>query len=516
MSVCAYVLCACTSFNFFLLVLSISTVQFIFFAEASTAFTIESKSWLYQGHSIAYEEAKRIDIKNIHINDDDDDDRPSSSSSRSYTYGHDHSPIVLLNGFGVGSFHQHRLMPNLVSVHPNPSSNDDSYDNSNDTKEEVRIVYGIDYLGQGKSWPIECQDGNSKSEQGLTYSIDTWADQIIQFIEQVVIPNQYHYNNQKKNHSDDLSIDDDSTTHKQTKIHLIGNSVGGHLAVLIAKLRPDLIESICLLNATPVWGLNLPGWDGKLPPPLLPRKIGRYLFDMIRNLDTIDKYLENAYSNRMAFDNNDNNGGDVLMRQIRSCTEGEGGHAAFASILWSSPASFVETSSSTTSGSGERNNNKLSFYCALEELEVDVLLIFGKDDPWCTPAFAKRMYQSLAKRKQKHQHVQRYIELENVGHCPNHEAPQIVGHIATRWTSSKRNQRHKDCLVLLDPSDSDLDTDLDTDIAIDDEGKNGNNKNDRHEQPLVMKEPWGDIIAHEIKDEDVKLTLIEKIITSMV
>ena len=28
------------------------------------------------------------------------------------------------------------------------------------------------------------------------------------------------------------------------------------------------------------------------------------------------------------------------MKQIRACTEGPGGHAAFASILWSPPASI--------------------------------------------------------------------------------------------------------------------------------------------------------------------------------
>ena len=114
------------------------------------------------------------------------------------------------------------------------------------------------------------------------------------------------------------------------KVHLIGNSVGGHLSAILAAKRPDLIESICLLNATPVWGLNLPGWDGVLPPPFLPRKIGRYLFDRIRDLNTLEKYLVAAYYYRDAFDKK-------LIGDIRGCTEGKGGHAAFASIMWSPP-----------------------------------------------------------------------------------------------------------------------------------------------------------------------------------
>ena len=58
-----------------------------------------------------------------------------------------------------------------------------------------------------------------------------------------------------------------------------------------------------------MWGLNLPGWSGHLPPPFIPRKIGRYLFDRIRDLNTIERYLENAYSNRSAFE-------DELVRNI--------------------------------------------------------------------------------------------------------------------------------------------------------------------------------------------------------
>ena len=56
------------------------------------------------------------------------------------------------------------------------------------------------------------------------------------------------------------------------------------------------------MNATPVWGLNLPGWDGKLPAPPLPKIVGRKLFDTIRDDDTIEWYLNEAYVHREAFD----------------------------------------------------------------------------------------------------------------------------------------------------------------------------------------------------------------------
>ena len=66
-------------------------------------------------------------------------------------------PILLLNGFGVGSFHQHRLIPEILPQQ----------------QQQQQTIYAIDYLGQGRSWPIDCDDGNSENEKGLIYSADT-------------------------------------------------------------------------------------------------------------------------------------------------------------------------------------------------------------------------------------------------------------------------------------------------------------------------------------------------------
>ena len=113
--------------------------------------------------------------------------------------------------------------------------------------------------------------------------ISRWIEQLITFIEEVIIPE--HQLSDKP----------------PVKVHIIGNSVGGHLAAHLANRRPDLVESVCLLNPTPVWGLNLPGWSGHLPAPAIPKRVGRFLFDQIRDLGTIEKYLENAYARKEAF-----------------------------------------------------------------------------------------------------------------------------------------------------------------------------------------------------------------------
>ena len=354
------------------------------------ASSIESKGWDFRGHFVGYEVANEEALSD--------------------------EPILLLNGFGVGSFHQHRLIPEILSC------------------DEKRVIYGMDYLGQGRSWPVDCDDGNSESERGLIYSADLWVEQIISFLEQVV--------------------------RSKGKIHLVGNSVGGHLAAVVASRRPDLVASLSLLNPTPVWGLNLPGWSGKLPPPAIPRKIGRILFDLIRDLGTIEKYLETAYANRGAF-------GSDLMDQIRACTEGKGGHAAFSSILWSPPASY--------------QGNAKNFYQVLSQVQCDVLLLFGQDDPWCKPAFAKRMIQSLTERAASSACC-RYLQLSNVGHCPNHEAPKAVGKTVAAWIGAT----NRSTIPLVD--------------------------GDRE----VFHEEWAAIELRELGADEIKVTLVDKLAVAFV
>ena len=354
--------------NVFLLLCSCLSVL-----EGSQSFVIQPNFWDYKGHDIGFEVSRRVTA--------------STTNETGYSFDNrdkEEDPVLLLNGFGVGSFHQHRLIPRLFD--------DESVDS--------RIVYCVDYLGQGRSWPRDCEDGNSENEKGLIYSAETWIDQIVQFIEEIILPD-----------------------HPGSKIHLVGNSVGGHLAAYVAARRPDLIQSICLLNPTPVWGLNLPGWSGHLPAPKVPKAIGRYLFDRIRDLNTIDKYLENAYSRRGAFD-------EELKHQIRGCTLGTGGHAAFASILWSPPLKF--------SDDGDFQN-------CLSRVQCDVLLMFGKDDPWCKPAFAKKMLGALDKREPSKVH--RYLEVENCGHCPNHEAPSAVAQAVNSWVEAADGSKSSLSLV---------------------------------------------------------------------
>ena len=78
----------------------------------SRSYVIQQGTWKFRGHPIAYEMAKSVKTDQEHK---------------------DPTPVLLLNGFGVGSFHQHRMIHEMLSNNEYPD----------------RPIYCIDYLGQG-------------------------------------------------------------------------------------------------------------------------------------------------------------------------------------------------------------------------------------------------------------------------------------------------------------------------------------------------------------------------------
>ena len=105
----------------------------------------------------------------------------------------------------------------------------------------------------------------------------------------------------------------------------------------------------------------------------------------------------------------------------------------------------------------------------------------------CTPSFAKRMHSILAEREGAisgtfNSPTQRYIELANAAHCPNHEAPNAVSDIVTKWCSTTQRNSQELCLV------------------------------QDHNQ--TYKEDWGLISSREVSD--TALTLMERLVTKLV
>ncbi|GMI34137.1 hypothetical protein TeGR_g12197 [Tetraparma gracilis] len=270
-------------------------------------------------------------------------------------------PLLLLNGFGVGSFHQERLSSSLLSLFDRCPFSE---------------IFLLDYVGQGGSWPASEGD-----YAGTTLSAEFWAAQVAHFLEAVV----------------------------RRPCVLAGNSIGGHLAAIVAAERPGLVSDVVLFNATPVWrgafrGL---GWGAALPAPPIPRFLGKVLYDLIRSPSVIARFLDECYCDPAAHLS------DSLGEKIRAVTvENRGGPAAFSSILFSPP-------------------HPTPFNAHLSRLSAaSVLGIYGAEDPWVDERFARRAFAVLALNPKVGRRS--LVMLDGAGHCPNHEAPGAVAEVLAR------------------------------------------------------------------------------------
>lgn len=67
-----------------------------------------------------------------------------------------------------------------------------------------------------------------KTFKGLCYSVETWKNQILYFVTDII----------------------------KEPVHFAGNSLGGYLSVYAASEMPSFAKSVTLLNATPFWAFN--------------------------------------------------------------------------------------------------------------------------------------------------------------------------------------------------------------------------------------------------------------------
>ncbi|KAK8463680.1 hypothetical protein PHAVU_011G013400 [Phaseolus vulgaris] len=235
------------------------------------------------------------------------------------------SPHVLfLPGFGVGSFHYEKQLRDL----------------GRDTR-----VWALDFLGQGLSLPFEdptthcnkegaTSNGNASSwgfgdetepwATNLVYSIDLWQDQVRYFVEEVI----------------------------GEPVYIVGNSLGGYVALYFAARNPHLVKGVTLLNATPFWGFlpnpiknprlaKLFPWAGTFPLPTTVRRLTELVWEKIRDPASISEVLNQVYADHST-------NVDSLISHIIDTTQHPAAAAAFASIMCAPQAelSFNESLSS--------------------------------------------------------------------------------------------------------------------------------------------------------------------------
>jgi hypothetical protein len=64
----------------------------------------------------------------------------------------------------------------------------------------------------------------------------------------------------------------------------------------------------------------------------------------------------------------------------------------------------------------------------LRKEKVPLCLIYGREDPWVVPFWGQQVKQHVPDAV--------YYELSPVGHCPHHEAPEVVNFLLRKWVQS--------------------------------------------------------------------------------
>lgn len=316
------------------------------------------------------------------------------------------SPAVLfLPGFGVGSFHYEKQLKDLGR--------------------EFR-VWAMDFVGQGMSLPFEDPTPQSK-EMGiskennvmwgfgdetepwaneLVYSIDLWQDQVRHFIEQVI----------------------------GEPVYIVGNSLGGFVALYFAACNPQLVKGVTLLNATPFWGF-LPNpirsprlakifpWAGTFPLPPHVRKITEFIWQKISDPETIGDILKQVYVDHST--NVDN-----VFSRILDITQHPAAAASFASIM--------------CAPQGQLSFGEALSRCKMENLPI--CLMYGKEDPWVRPIWGLQVKHQVPDAA--------YYEISPAGHCPHDEVPEVVNYLLRGWIKNLESKGSVSLPLLDDPENT--------------------------------------------------------------
>lgn len=265
-------------------------------------------------------------------------------------------PVLLVHGFGASVAHWRRNIGVLS---------------------ESYTVYAIDLLGFGAS----------DKPPGFSYTMETWAELLLDFLEEVV----------------------------RRPTVLVGNSVGSLACVIAAsESSREAVRGLVLLNCA--GGMNnkaiVDDWRIKLLLPLLwlidfllkQRPIASALFNRVKNRDNLKDILLSVYGNKDAVD-------DELVEIIRGPADTEGALDAFVSTV-----------------TGPPGPSPIALMPRLADLPV--LVLWGDRDPF-TPIDGP-VGKFFSKLPSELPNVTLYM-LEGVGHCPHDDRPDLVHDRLLPW-----------------------------------------------------------------------------------
>ncbi len=235
-------------------------------------------------------------------------------------------------------------------------------------------VYALDLIGFGRS---------AKPAPGLEidYCFETWAEQILTFCQEVV----------------------------GSPAVLVGNSIGCIAALQATVQNPAMVRGVIMINcslrmlherkraALPWVQRTFSPWFQKV---LALRPIGHFFFHRLARAKTIRQILNQAYVRKAAIT-------DELVQLLLQPALEPGAADVFLAFIQYSHGPLAEE--------------------LLPQVHCPVLCLWGDEDPW-EPIQLGRAFA-------KYEAVTDFIALENTGHCPQDEAPELVNPILGEWVA---------------------------------------------------------------------------------
>jgi len=267
------------------------------------------------------------------------------------SYGENNINILLVHGFGASKKH---------------------WRHNQDFLGKVFDCYAIDLLGFGESsQPSALLNYETHKENSVKYSFDLWGNQISTFCAEVI----------------------------KSPFYLVGNSIGGVIALKAAEILKDNCKGVILINCAQrnMDDKRLKKSDilMNLMRPILKtivrqRVISNTLFTRAANPKVIKKILEQAYPSGKNIDKE-------LIEILYQPSQRKNSKEAFRGFI-----------------------NFFDDYLATDlfnKVNVPVQLIWGEKDPWESLSEAKEW-------KNKFRNIKRLDIVNGAGHCPHDEEPE--------------------------------------------------------------------------------------------
>ena len=241
--------------------------------------------------------------------------------------------------------------------------------------------YAIDLLGFGESsQPSALLDYESYKKNSIKYSFNLWGNQIASFCSQII----------------------------KSKVYLVGNSIGGVIALKAAEILKDNCNGVILIDCAQrtMDDKRLKKSDivMNLVRPVLKtlvrqRIISNTLFNRAATPKVIKQILKKAYPSGRNID-------DELIEILYKPSQRENSKEAFRGFI-----------------------NLFDDYLAtdlFDQINVPIHLIWGEKDPW--ESLSEAVYW-----KNNFENIKSLEVINGAGHCPHDENPEETNQLIRRF-----------------------------------------------------------------------------------